>query len=174
MLGYSEAYTFEGTHDREDEAQNLIVAKRRTPENRGIMFKIEIPDTETAIGKATVSKLKVPLAAGMLRSSQRSLAVSLMTKHQKLQNPEESPSSVEVDKATITLKVGETSTITASVLPVGASQEVTFTSSNPPKAKVNASGVVEGVAEGTANITVASKGSPSINKVVQVTVEAAD
>lgn len=99
-----------------------------------------------------------------------------MTKHQKLQNPEESPSSVEVDKATITLKVGETSTITASVLPVGASQEVTFTSSNPPKAKakVNASGVVEGVAEGTANITVASKGSPSINKVVQVTVEAAD
>lgn len=97
-----------------------------------------------------------------------------MTKHQKLQNPETSPSSVTVDKATITLKVGETSTITASVLPVGASQEVTFTSSNPPKAKVNASGVVEGVEEGTANITVASKGSPSINKVVQVTVEAAD
>ncbi|EAE5239181.1 phage tail tube protein, partial [Listeria monocytogenes] len=55
VLGYSEAYTFEGTHDREDDAQNLIVAKRRTPENRGIMFKIEIPDTETAIGKATVS-----------------------------------------------------------------------------------------------------------------------
>lgn len=97
-----------------------------------------------------------------------------MTKHQKLQNPETSPSSVEVDKATITLKVGETSTVTASVLPVGASQEVTFTSSNPPKAKVNASGVVEGVAEGTANITVVSKENPSISKVVQVTVEAAD
>lgn len=97
-----------------------------------------------------------------------------MTKHQKLQNHETSPSSVEVDKATITLKVGETSTITASVLPTGASQEVTFTSSNPPKAKVNASGMVEGVAEGTANITVASKENPSISKVVQVTVEAAD
>ncbi|EAE7459649.1 Ig domain-containing protein [Listeria monocytogenes] len=110
----------------------------------------------------------------MLRSSQRSLAVSLMTKHQKLQNPETSPSSVEVDKATITLKVGETATITASVLPAGANQEVTFNSSNPPKAKVNAAGVVEGVAEGTANITVASKENPSINKVVQVTVEAAD
>ncbi len=79
-----------------------------------------------------------------------------------------------MDKATITLKVGETSTITASVLPTGTNQEVTFTSSNPPKAKVNASGVVEGVAEGTTNITVASKGSPSINKVVQVTVETAD
>ncbi|WP_279619737.1 Ig-like domain-containing protein [Listeria monocytogenes] len=79
-----------------------------------------------------------------------------------------------MDHNTITVKVGETFTINASVLPAGASQEVTFTSSNPPKAKVNAAVVVEGVAEGTANITVASKGSPSINKVVQVTVEAAD
>ncbi|EAE6986664.1 Ig-like domain-containing protein [Listeria monocytogenes] len=79
-----------------------------------------------------------------------------------------------MDHNTITVKVGETFTINASVLPAVASQEVTFTSSNPPKAKVNAAGVVEGVAEGTANITVASKGSPSINKVVQVTVEAAD
>ncbi|MBV1591789.1 Ig-like domain-containing protein [Listeria monocytogenes] len=79
-----------------------------------------------------------------------------------------------MDHNTITVKVGETFTINASVLPAGASQEVTFTSSTPPKAKVNAAGVVEGVAEGTANITVASKGSPSINKVVQVTVEAAD
>ncbi|EAA0120841.1 Ig-like domain-containing protein [Listeria monocytogenes] len=110
----------------------------------------------------------------MLQNSQRLVAASLMMKHLRLQNPEESPSSVEVDKATITLKVGETSTITASVLPAGANQEVTFTSSNPPKAKVNATGVVEGVAEGTANITVASKENPFINKVVQVTVEAAD
>ncbi|EAD3234549.1 Ig-like virion protein [Listeria monocytogenes] len=110
----------------------------------------------------------------MLRSSQRSLAVSLMTKHQKLQNPETSPSSVTVDHDTITVKVGETFTINASVLPAGASQEVTYTSSNPPKAKINSVGTGEGVAEGTANITVASKESPSVNKVVQVTVEAAD
>ncbi|EAC8385787.1 Ig domain-containing protein [Listeria monocytogenes] len=110
----------------------------------------------------------------MLQNSQHLVVESLMTKHQRLQNPEESPSSVTVDHDTITVKVGETYTITASVLPTGASQEVTFTSSNPPKAKVNATGVVEGVAEGTANITVASKENPSINKVVQVTVEAAD
>lgn len=97
-----------------------------------------------------------------------------MTKHQKLQNPETSPSSVEVDKATITLKVGETFTINASVLPAGASQEVTYTSSNPPKAKISSLGVAEGVAVGTANITVASKVKPSINKVVAITVEAAD
>lgn len=79
-----------------------------------------------------------------------------------------------MDKATITLKVGETFTINASVLPANASQEVTYTSPNPPKAKINSVGVGEGVAEGTANITVASKEKPSINKVVQVTVEAAD
>ncbi|APO62478.2 TPA: Ig-like domain-containing protein [Listeria monocytogenes] len=110
----------------------------------------------------------------MLQNSQRLVAASLMMKHLRLQNPEESPSSVEVDHNTITVKVGETFTINASVLPVGASQEVTYTSSNPPKAKINSVGTGEGVAEGTANITVASKESPSINKVVQVTVEAAD
>ncbi|MGC9338752.1 phage tail tube protein [Listeria ivanovii] len=64
VLGYSEAYAFEGTHDREDEAQNLIVSKRRTPDNRSIMFKIEIPDTETAIGKATVSDIKGSAGGG--------------------------------------------------------------------------------------------------------------
>lgn len=93
-------------------------------------------------------------------------------KHLKLRNPDESPSSVVVDKTNITVKVGETFTINASVLPAGASQDLTFTSSNHPKAKINASGVGEGVAVGSASITVASKEKPSINKVVQVTVEA--
>lgn len=97
-----------------------------------------------------------------------------MTKHQQLLNPNESPSSVVVDSETITIKVGETVTLTASVLPTNASQEVTFTSSNPPKAKVNASGVIEGMAEGTATITVASKEKTSIKKTVEVTVEAAE
>lgn len=97
-----------------------------------------------------------------------------MMKHLRLQNPEESPSSVTVDHNTITVKVGETVTLTTSVLPANASQEVTFTSSNPPKAKISSLGVAEGVAVGTANITVASKVKPSINKVVAITVEAAD
>ncbi|HAB7128582.1 TPA_asm: Ig-like virion protein [Listeria monocytogenes] len=110
----------------------------------------------------------------MLQSSQHLVVALLTTKHQQLLNPDESPSSVEVDHNTITVKVGETFTINASVLPAGASQEVTYTSSNPPKAKINSVGTGEGVAEGTANITVASKESPSINKVVQVTAEAAD
>ncbi|HAC5673554.1 TPA_asm: hypothetical protein GZX19_10175 [Listeria monocytogenes] len=79
-----------------------------------------------------------------------------------------------MDSETITIKLGETVTLTASVLPTSASQEVTFTSSNPPKAKVNASGVIEGMAEGTATITVASKEKTSIKKTVEVTVEAAE
>ncbi|EDO0118940.1 Ig-like virion protein [Listeria monocytogenes] len=110
----------------------------------------------------------------MLQNSQRLVAASLMMKHLRLQNPEESPSSVVVDSETITIKVGETVALTASVLPTNASQEVTFTSSNPPKAKVNASGVIEGMAEGTATITVASKEKTSIKKTVEVTVEAAE
>ncbi|HCY9089960.1 TPA: Ig-like domain-containing protein [Listeria monocytogenes] len=89
-------------------------------------------------------------------------------------HPETEPSSVTVDHDTITVKVGETFTINASVLPANARQDVTFVSSNPPKAKVNTSGVGEGVAEGAANITVASKEKPAINKLVQVTVEATE
>ncbi|EAA0127423.1 hypothetical protein E1071_14245 [Listeria monocytogenes] len=79
-----------------------------------------------------------------------------------------------MDHDTITVKVGETFTINAAVLPANASQGIAFTSSNPPKAKINSVGTGEGVAEGTANITVASKEKPSINKVVQVTVEATE
>ncbi|EPG1029189.1 Ig-like domain-containing protein [Listeria monocytogenes] len=89
-------------------------------------------------------------------------------------HPETEPSSVTVDHDTITVKVGETFTINAAVLPANASQGIAFTSSNPPKAKINSVGTGEGVAEGTANITVASKEKPSINKVVQVTVEATE
>ncbi|HHQ1106434.1 TPA: Ig-like domain-containing protein [Listeria innocua] len=110
----------------------------------------------------------------MLQSSQHLVVALLTTKHQQLLNPDESPSSVVVDSETITIKVGETVTLTTSVLPANASQEVTFTSSNPPKAKISSLGVAEGIAVGTANITVASKVKPSINKVVAITVEAAD
>ncbi|HFE8130307.1 TPA: Ig domain-containing protein [Listeria monocytogenes] len=110
----------------------------------------------------------------MLQSSQHLVVALLTTKHQQLLNPDESPSSVVVDSETITIKVGETVALTASVLPTNASQEVTFTSSNPPKTKVNASGVIEGMAEGTATITVASKEKTSIKKTVEVTVEAAE
>lgn len=64
VLGYSEAYTVEGTYASDDAAQNLILAKRRTPDDRAIMFKVVVPNVETAVGLATVSEIKGPVGGG--------------------------------------------------------------------------------------------------------------
>lgn len=64
VLGYSEAYTVEGTYDKEDKAQNLILKKRRTPDNRAILLKVTVPDVETSVGLATVSEIKGPVGGG--------------------------------------------------------------------------------------------------------------
>lgn len=63
------------------------------------------------------------------------------------------PSSVTVSPASPTVKVGATTPLTATVLPSGASQTVTWLSASPSIATVNAStGVVTGVAIGSSVI----------------------
>ncbi|EJZ5798026.1 Ig domain-containing protein [Listeria monocytogenes] len=82
------------------------------------------------------------------------------------------PTSVTVDSAFKTVKVGETIKITAGVLPSGAPQDVTFTSSDEAKATVANDGTLTGVAKTTSAITVKVKtvSKPSIFKDVSVTV----
>ena len=61
---------------------------------------------------------------------------------------------VSVSPATVSLSVGSTSSLTATVAPSNATNKnVTWSSSNPAVATVNASGIVTGVATGTAVIT---------------------
>ncbi|WP_212635839.1 Ig-like domain-containing protein, partial [Salmonella enterica] len=85
------------------------------------------------------------------------------------------PTSVTVDSASKTVKVGETVNITAGVLPSGAPQDVTFTSSDEAKATVDSDGVVTGVATTVTaiKITVASKVKPSVKNDVSVSVTSA-
>lgn len=85
------------------------------------------------------------------------------------------PTSVTVDSASKTVKVGETIKITAGVLPAGAPQDVTFTSSDETKATVDSDGVVTGVATTVTaiKITVASKVKPSVKNDVSVSVTSA-
>ena len=63
------------------------------------------------------------------------------------------PVSVTVTPATGTIGEGETLTLSATVLPQGANQTVTWTSSNTAVATVSAAGVVTGRSQGTAVIT---------------------
>lgn len=74
---------------------------------------------------------------------------------------------VTLDQTTLSLAVGDTTTLVATVLPKGAEGTVTWTSSNPAVAKV-VDGAVIGVTEGTANV-VAAVGSFTATCAVTVT-----
>ena len=63
-------------------------------------------------------------------------------------------SGVELSPGALTLQIGETSTLTATVLPANAlNRTVTWTSSDESVATVSSSGVVTGVSRGRATIT---------------------
>ena len=67
--------------------------------------------------------------------------------------------SVSLDKTELSLEVGATETLTATVLPDNATKkDVIWTSSGPAVATVDAEGKVTAVAEGTATITAISDG----------------
>lgn len=63
------------------------------------------------------------------------------------------PVSMTLSPTAVTLKVGETTQLTATVEPKDRTFTVTFTSDNEQVATVDAQGVVQAVAEGTARIT---------------------
>jgi uncharacterized protein YjdB len=64
----------------------------------------------------------------------------------------QTPTAVSVSPKPLTVPLSSTATVTAAVTPSGASQAVTWSSSNSSVATVNASGVVTGVTAGTAYI----------------------
>lgn len=79
--------------------------------------------------------------------------------------------AVTVTPATASVAVGETVDLEAVVTPVGASQLVTWTSSDETKASVSATGLVTGIAAGTATITAtsAADGTKTDTAVITVT-----
>lgn len=75
--------------------------------------------------------------------------------------------SLVLTPTTDTIGVLETSQLTATVLPEGASGTTTYVSASSRVATVNSSGLVSGVAVGTATIT-ATRGSVSDTAVITV------
>ena len=66
--------------------------------------------------------------------------------------------SVKLNKSSVSVKIGKTSTLTATVLPEDANnKKVTFTSSNTAVATVSSSGKITGKSAGTAVITATSQ-----------------
>lgn len=81
------------------------------------------------------------------------------------------PTSVTVAPATVNLVVGATQQLTPTVLPADATDKsVTYVSSTPATATVNAAGLVTAVAAGTTNITVTTvSGARTVVRLVTVT-----
>lgn len=77
--------------------------------------------------------------------------------------------NVTLNKTTTSLAEGASETLTATVVPEGASQVVTWSSSDDAKATVDASGKVTAVAEGTAEITAKTANNKSATCTVTVT-----
>ncbi|QWY14606.1 tail tube protein [Lactococcus phage PLG-II] len=77
--------------------------------------------------------------------------------------------SVTLDKTTTSIKVGADVTLKATVAPSGASQVVTWSSSDDTKAKVSASGKVTAIKPGTATITATTASNKIASCAVTVT-----
>lgn len=66
------------------------------------------------------------------------------------------PTSISLNTTSVSLSIGETEQLTATVYPSTASQSVTWSSSNENVATVNSSGLITAVAKGGATITAKS------------------
>lgn len=80
--------------------------------------------------------------------------------------------SISISPSTSTVATGETTRLSVLAKPAGASNYVTWTSSNPNVASVNNAGEVTGIAAGTATITATSTKSPSITATATISVKA--
>lgn len=78
--------------------------------------------------------------------------------------------SISVTSATMALGVGASGQISALALPASAPQAFTYTSADPTKATVSASGVVTGVAAGSSVVTVRAANDYTKTATVTVTV----
>lgn len=82
--------------------------------------------------------------------------------------PPPAPTGITRSPATMSLTVGDTRQITASVVPAGADQTVTYASADATKASVSSSGLVTALVAGTVDITIMT--SNAITALVSVTV----
>ena len=83
------------------------------------------------------------------------------------------PTSVTINARITTCKAGESLSLSATVLPEGASQSVEWSSSNLSVATIS-NGTVSALSEGTVEITVNPKGYADIKATVTLTIEAAE
>lgn len=86
--------------------------------------------------------------------------------------PVVAPTSVTILPATVSIAVAATQQLTATVLPSGANQAVTWSINDPTKATISPTGLVTGVAAGAAIATATSVADPTKSVTRNITVTA--
>lgn len=81
------------------------------------------------------------------------------------------PTSISVAPATVTIAVAGTQQLTVTPTPPEASTSSIYVSSNPAVATVSSSGLVTGVSEGSATITITSSMDEAVTDTVAVTID---
>jgi uncharacterized protein YjdB len=112
---------------------------------------VTFTSSNTAIATVNGSGLVTPVAAGTVTITVTSGGFTATATGTV---PSVNPISVTVSPSTVNVNVTKTTQLTANILPTSTSNKaVTWSSSNTGVATVNTSGLVQGIANGTATIT---------------------
>lgn len=168
----STGYSFKGHRKYADaDAQAFIRARlTKTGQDRVVYFKHTEPDGSILSGNATLSGIvHTGGDAGERGNFEAKITFNGLPDDNKSGIE---PTGITIDKTTASIVIGATSLLTATVAPANATDKaVTFTSSDEAIATVSASGVVTGVAAGTATITATT--SNNLTAICVATVTAA-
>ena len=162
--------------------QDLAVSATILPDNAddlGIIWTSSDSSIATVAqskGKSVVMGVVTGVSEGVVTITARSSANEALLDTcvvTVIQSPVVIPTSIVLDPASASIKVGEEISIIAIVTPDEAENKtVTWVSNNPSVAVVDQNGNVTGVAEGTVTITVISNADPTVTAQIMVTVTA--
>ena len=154
------------------ETLQLSAAVRPDKANQSVKWESSKPEVATVDQKGLVTANKTrggttTITVTSTENSQVSETCEVVVEDIAIQ-------SLELNKSTLTLKVGDKETLTATILPAETTLDkgVTWDSGNTSVATVSDKGEVTAVAPGETTITVTSKGDPSKVKYCSVLVSA--
>ena len=124
---------------------------------------LEVDDTGNAIAK------KIGQADVILKLGNKSASVKAKVVQEGI-----APTSIKIEKTSVTVKMGSSKKISASIKPEKVNNKsVTWKSNNESIAKVQSDGTVVGVSKGTAKVTVFSNDDSNVSQNINVNVTGA-
>ncbi len=137
--------------------------------NKAVSWSSDNPKVATVDGNGNVTAVKAGVANIIVTTVEggykAKCKVTVGTKAVKISSIKVKPTSVK------NFSVGSSVTLTATVKPDNADQEVEWSSSNPAIASVDSNGVVTGLKGGKVKITVKSTANPKKKKTINITVK---